>query len=96
MGSHEIWKESRNDEWICTCSRILPDLVQSEESVHSLTPGSPLHLKEVTQLVYRPQLGEQVAAVSGEEDQLAGRLGMLRHHHGWSAKGGGGGGVVRI
>ena len=70
--------------------------MQSEESIHSLPSCPPLYLKEVTQLVYRSEFGEQVATVGGEEDQLARRLSMLRHNHWWPGEGRGGGRVVWI
>ena len=60
------------------------DLVESKEGLHGLSPRPPLSLQEVSQLIHRPQLCQQVAPLGRQENQLPWRLGMLRHDDGWA------------
>ena len=57
-------------------------LVQLEEGVDSFTPAGLRGLQQALELVYGPQLGDEVAALRGEEDQPPGRIGVLRHDRG--------------
>ncbi len=57
------------------------DLMQSEESLDGISAGPLTALQEVLQLVHGSHLGEEVAALRGEEDEPPCRLGMLCDYH---------------